>query len=111
MSYCYDHAIPHSKFLQWEPEDKAKVMAYAMEKASRCMQCGTAPWEWEENKFAYTAVEELCMGCYQKSVYSEAESRSLPGTNVKLIPMTPELKAQMLVKARKRERMMRKRRE
>ncbi len=111
MSYCYENGIPHSVFLEWEPEDRAKVLAYAMERATRCVQCGTAPWEWDENKFAYTTVEELCMGCYQKSVYQDTQSKPLPGTNVKLIPTTPQLKAQMLVKGKKRERMMRSREE
>ena len=32
--------------------------------------CGTAPWEWEENKFAFTAVDEFCQGCYQKSIFT-----------------------------------------
>jgi hypothetical protein len=111
MSYCFEQAIPHSKFLEWDPEDRAKVLAYSMERAARCAQCGTAPWEWEENRFAYTAVEEFCNGCYQKSVFSDTQSKPLPGTNVKLIPTTPQLIAQMLVKGKKRERMMRERKE
>lgn len=109
MSFCVERGIPHSVFLEWDPEDRAKVLAFLMEKSERCSQCGTAPWEWEENKFAYTAVEDFCQGCYQKSVYQDTESKALPGTNVKLIPMTPVLKAKMLVKGRKRERMMRSR--
>ncbi len=111
MSFCVEVGIPHSEFLEWDPADRAKVLAFLMEKGARCSQCGTAPWEWEENKFAYAAVEDFCQGCYQKSVFQDTESKSLPGTNVKLIPMTPQVKAQMLVKARKRERMMRSRKE
>lgn len=65
--------------------------------------CGTAGWEWQENRFAYTAVDDFCQGCYQKSVFSDQESRSLPGTNVKLIPTTPMVKAQMLVTAKRRQ--------
>lgn len=108
MSYCYEHGIPHSVFLTWAPEDRSKILAYIMEKAERCQMCGTAPWEWEENRFAYTAVEELCNGCYQKSVYQDTQSsKSLPGTNVKLVPTTPELSARMLVTARKRSKMKR----
>lgn len=63
--------------------------------------CGTAGWEWEENKFAYTAVDDFCQGCYQKSRHSEG-TRSLPGTNVKLVPTTPFLKAKMAVAETKR---------
>jgi superfamily II RNA helicase len=102
MSYCHEHAIPHSEFLEWDPEDRAKTLAFAMESAVRCQMCGTAPWEWEENKFAFTAVDEFCQGCYQKSMYSDTQGSSLPGTNVRLIPTTPQLTAQMAMKAKKR---------
>lgn len=105
MSYCFEKGIPHSEFLDWDPEDRAKTLAYAMESAQRCTLCGTAPWEWEENKFAFTAVEEFCQGCYQKSVFSDQQGSSLPGTNVKLIPTTPQLTAQLAMKARKRSRL------
>jgi len=105
MSYCYEKAIPHSKFLKWDPEDRAKTLAYAMESAQRCTMCGTAPWEWEENKFAFTAVEEFCQGCYQKSVFQDQQGSSLPGTNVRLIPTTPRLTAQMAIKARRHRRL------
>lgn len=109
MSYCSEQGIPHSEFLEWDPEDRAKVLAFLMERSERCTQCGTAPWEWEENKFAYTAIEELCHGCYQKSVFQDTQSKSLPGTNVRLVPTTPQLKAQMLVTAKRRERLRRSR--
>jgi hypothetical protein len=105
MSYCHDRGIPHSKFLEWEPEDRAKVLAYTLEYAGRCQLCGTAGWEWEENKFAFTAVEEFCQGCYQKQVFSDQQGSSLPGTNVKLIPTTPQLTAQMAMKTRKRAKL------
>jgi hypothetical protein len=104
MSYCHEHGIPHSKFLKWDAEDRAKTLAYSLESALRCQMCGTAPWEWDENKFAFTAVDEFCHGCYQKSIYSDTQSSSLPGTNVRLIPTTPQLTAQMALKARKRSR-------
>lgn len=78
-------------------------MAYAIEQSSKCTMCGTASWEWEQNKFAYTAMDEFCQGCYQKSVFSDQESnKSLPGTSVKLVPTTPLVKAQMQIKAKKR---------
>lgn len=102
MAYCHDKAIPHSRFLKWDPEDRAKVIAFILESSLRCTQCGTAQWEWEENKFAFTAVDEFCPGCYQKSIFSDTQGSSLPGTNVKLVPTTPRLTAQMALKARKR---------
>ena len=105
MSYCFEKGIPHSKFLKWDAEDRAKTIAFAMESAQRCNMCGTAPWEWDENKFAYTALDDFCQGCYQKAMYSEQQGSSLPGTNVKLVPTTPRLSAQMKMKARKRSRL------
>lgn len=111
MGYCFEKGIPHSEFVEWEPEDRAKVIAYSMESSLRCSQCGTAGWEWEENKHAYGAVDEFCQGCYQRAMFSDTESKSLPGTNVKLVPMTPRLKAQLFVKARKREKMLKKSKE
>jgi len=105
MSYCADHAIPHSKFLKWDPEDRAKVIAYLLESSMRCSMCGTAPWEWDDNRFAYTAMDEFCQGCYQKQVHSDQQGSSLPGTNVRLVPTTPQLTAQMAMKARKRSRL------
>ena len=104
MSYCFERGIPHSKFLKWDPEDRAKTIAYALEQGLRCNMCGTALWEWEENRFAFTAIDEFCQGCYQKAIFSDTQSTSLPGTNVKLVPTTPQLTAQMAVKARKRAR-------
>lgn len=105
MAYCHERGIPHSEFLEWDPEDRAKTLAFSLESAARCQMCGTADWEWENNKFAFTAVEEFCRGCYQKSVFSDQQGSSLPGTNVKLVPTTPQLTAQMATKARKRAKM------
>jgi len=105
MAFCNEKGIAHSKFLRWDPEDRAKALAYLLEQNARCTMCGTAEWEWEENKFAYTPVEEFCKGCYQKSVFSDQQGKSLPGTNVKLVPTTPLLRAQMSLKAKKRARM------
>ena len=43
MSYCFEHGIPHSKFLKWDAEDRAKTLAFALESSMRCSMCGTAP--------------------------------------------------------------------
>ena len=105
MSYCHDKAIPHSEFLDWDPEDRAKVIAFILESTERCSLCGTAEWEWKANKHAFTAVDHFCPGCYMKSIYSETVGSSLPGTNVKLIPTTAQLTAQLAMKAKKRSRL------
>lgn len=105
MTFCNEKGIPHSVFLEWLPEDRAKAMATIMEASLRCNMCGTAQWEWDENKFAYAAVEEFCQGCYQKSVFNDQEAKSLPGTNVRLMPTTPMMKAKMKLAAIKRARL------
>lgn len=107
MQFCTDHGIPHSQFLDWDLDDRAKTTAYLMEANARCDMCGTAEWEWDENPFAYEAVDEFCKGCYMKSVYSDQEKGGLPGTNVKLIPVTPMRKAERIVKAKKMAAMQR----
>jgi hypothetical protein len=73
MSYCSEHGIPHSKYLKWDPEDRAKLIAYLLENSERCGMCGTAPWEWKESKFAFTAVDEFCQGCYQKAIFGDTQ--------------------------------------
>lgn len=106
MSFCNEKGIPHSEFLQWEPEDRAKALAFITESGLRCSMCGTAGWEWEENRFAYTPTDEFCQGCYSKSRYGDTEGdKSLPGTNVKLVPTTPMMRAKMQVQAKKRARL------
>ena len=87
MLICSEMGIPHSEFLYWYPEDRAKAIAYQLEKASKCAMCGTAEWEWEENKFAYEPVSKLCMGCYVKEVASE-DTMQQPGVTISLAPTT-----------------------
>lgn len=47
--------------------------------------CGTAPWEWEEDRYAYEPVAQRCHGCYLKDTAQE-DSKNLPGTTVVLVP-------------------------
>jgi hypothetical protein len=104
LGYCVDNAIPHSVWLEkWSAEDRSKVVAYMMEQADRCDFCGTAPWEWDENRFAYEPEDHFCQGCYYKSIYSDSESQSLPGTNVRLVPVTPGRLLEKLIIEEKRK--------
>ena len=93
--------MPHSEFLSWDPEDRAKTVAALLEQAERCQMCGTAAWEWSEDRFAYTPIDHFCQGCYQKNIYQDTISHALPGTTVKLVPTTPMLKAKMAVNAKR----------
>lgn len=100
LSYCAEKGIPHSEFLEWDPEDRAKVLAYMVEKAERCDMCGTAPWEWDLDKRAYEPVEKFCMGCYLKHMANEGNS-SLPGTTITLAPGRGQQAAKRLLNARR----------
>ena len=71
MAVCEVYQIPHSKFLRWDPEDRAKALAYKIEESSKCGGCGTADWEWEQDRVAYIPVEKICRGCEIKELVSE----------------------------------------
>ena len=100
MSYCYDNGIPHSEFLDWLPEDRAKALAFMLEKSARCDMCGTAEWEWEADRFAYTPVEKHCHGCYLKHMAGE-EGAQMPGSTITLMPTRTAESAQRLAKMKR----------
>jgi hypothetical protein len=85
LSLCSDWGIPHSEFLEWDPIDRSKALAYAIEKSEKCGLCGTADWEWQEDKRAYAPVEKFCLGCYYKKQL-EDDSGSQAGTSIVLVP-------------------------
>jgi hypothetical protein len=85
MSYCFDNGIAHSAFLEWSPEDRAKTLAFLLEKSARCDMCGTAEWEWEADRFAYAPVQKQCHGCYLKHMAGE-EGAQMPGTTIVMQP-------------------------
>lgn len=100
MTLCNQWGIPHSQFLSWSPEDRAKALAYAAEKGQRCDLCGTAEYEWAEDKRAFEPVGSFCMGCYLKSIYEEDESFS-PGTYVTMMRTGTVEHAQHLMRMRR----------
>ena len=67
MKFCNDNGIPHSRFLAWSMEDRGKAIGYMLHEGERCGMCGTAQWEWNENKFAYEPYEYICRGCEIKA--------------------------------------------
>ena len=105
MSFCNEHGIAHSEFLKWDPEDRAKALAFALEASERCQMCGTAAWEWEENKFAYEPDEKYCHGCYLKGSFSESTDTKLKGTTVTLVKNTPQRQAKLQLSIANRRRM------
>lgn len=86
MSFCNEVGIPHSTFLAWDPDDRAKALAFVMEKSLRCQMCGTAEWEWEEDRAAYTPVERMCWGCYHREGTRKDSKNELPGVTVVMVP-------------------------
>jgi hypothetical protein len=71
--------------MRWTSEDRAKAIAFQIEKGQRCTMCGTAPWEWEENRYAYEPSIKICRGCEIKESVSEQTDRR-PGLTVELAP-------------------------
>lgn len=71
--------------MAWEPEDRAKALAFIMEKAERCDMCGTAEWEWDQDRFAYSPEKHYCHGCYLKHIAGE-EGADMPGTSIVMVP-------------------------
>lgn len=107
LQFCNEHGLPHSQFLEWEPEDRAKALAFILEKGERCVMCGTAEWEWKENRFAYEAVGRHCPGCYTTDVANEGSER-LPGVRIELRPTNTRESAARREKARIRQQKRRK---
>lgn len=105
MSFCNENGIPHSEFLDWDPVDRAKALAFALEASERCTLCGTAPWEWEENPHAYDAGEKFCKGCYIKQTTSDSSDSRTPGTTVTLFRNTKQRQAKLAVSLAKRRKM------
>ena len=90
VAWCSDHGLPHSALLKWDPEDRAKLVAYLMDSSSRCQMCGTAAWEWELNDGrvdmdAYEPSTHQCWGCYVKDNAAEEAPRQ-NGATVVLVP-------------------------
>lgn len=71
--------------MEWDGEDRAKLVAWLLESGSKCPSCGTAQWEWEEDRYAYEPATVQCHGCYLKEVFQETDE-TLPGSRVVLLP-------------------------
>lgn len=109
LQLCSDYGIPHSTFLDWAPDDRAKAKAYFIEKALRCSMCGTADWEWDPNvggsRRAYEPVEKFCMGCYLKAAAAPRDpNRNTDGITVELARTDDQDHARRMVKAERRAR-------
>ncbi len=87
MAYCHDQGIPHSEFLEhWNTEDRAKLFAYVAHKAETCQMCGTSPWMWEADRYAFEPVIEICHGCERKDILRDDDQKLPAGASIVLIP-------------------------
>lgn len=86
MRWCSDKGIPHSEYLSWRQSDREKLIAFLLDDNARCKQCGTADWEWEENRYAYQAELEFCQGCMHLEAAREDQSDTPPGASIVLVP-------------------------
>ena len=75
-----------------------------MESSLICQLCGTAEWEWEENRFAYAPHSHFCKGCYIKETASE-DGGKMPGTTITLVPNTEDLQLEEIRTYRRRAKM------
>lgn len=66
LEFCATGPIPHSAFLSWAPNDRAKALAHFIEKQLRCTLCGTAQWEWDCDQYAYEPIAHHCPGCERR---------------------------------------------
>lgn len=65
--------------------------------------CGTAPWEWEQDRFAYEPLEKYCHGCYLKEMAEDPDpTRNKAGITMELMPTRTIEAAKRYVKAQRR---------
>lgn len=55
--------------------------------------CGTSPWEWEEDRYAYEPITKQCWGCYIRDGADQDTDRVL-GSRVVLVPQKQAEKLQ-----------------
>lgn len=63
MAFCNSHGIPHSVFLEWDPDDQDKALGFEKEQSKACSGCGTRKEEWDLDRFAFVADSWTCPGC------------------------------------------------
>ena len=85
MAYCAPKGIPHSRFLDWPPDDQDKALAYQRFVAETCGSCGTRPEEWEADKFAFVGDQVHCSGCAALDQERENVPEGAKGVHVRLV--------------------------
>ena len=95
MAYCVPRGIPHSVFLDWDPLDQDKALAWMRAQARNCGGCGTNPDDWKNDRFAHVGQQRSCPGCEVLAQERENVPEQAKGyTYVYLVPRelarTPE---------------------
>lgn len=97
LAYCVPLGIPHSTFLDWDDDDRAKAIAYRRWDSARCGQCGTFPDEWLDERGRVMADPPWepevvsCEGCRQiDETRKQIADEGVPGLQVRLVPPRPD---------------------
>ena len=61
-----------------------KLLATLTEEAQRCGMCGTADWEWSEDKFAYMPTVHVCEGCKLREAARD-DAKDIDGGTIILV--------------------------
>jgi len=61
-----------------------KLLASLTEEAQRCSTCGTADWEWSEDKFAYMPTVHVCQGCKLREAARD-DAKDVDGGTIVLV--------------------------
>jgi hypothetical protein len=67
LEVCRHYRLPHSQFLGWSDDDRAKAIWSHVRARQTCARCGTRDEEWDPqrggHRRAYTAEAHVCRGC------------------------------------------------
>jgi hypothetical protein len=96
MAVCAEYRIPHSEFLGWSADDRAKAMWWQFRQRQTCGGCGTRPDEWVgpdgARLDAYKATATLCHGCRAISNARDGLGENAPaGVHIVLKPKPREV--------------------
>lgn len=100
MAYCAPRGIRHSRFLDWDPDDQDKALAWQRLRAAACPSCGTFVDEWVDPETGrivaeqpYVAEAVRCYGCAERDAVAGEIRKAggdLDGVRVRLRPFDPE---------------------
>jgi hypothetical protein len=81
MAVCVEYKIPHSEFLGWDSDDRAKAIWWHVRERERCPSCGTRHEDWVDDPHAYVGELVRCRGCevrqQTESSVTESDGRGI----------------------------------